>query len=44
LLAGQIEHLAEGVVAGGGAGLGEPVEQGGKVHALDLGGVKKERH
>jgi len=37
LLAGQIENLAEGIVAGGGAGLGEPVEQGGRVHALDLG-------
>jgi hypothetical protein len=44
LLAGQLESLAEGVVAGGGAGLGEPVEQGGEIHALDLGGVKKGRH
>ena len=36
LLAGQLENLAESVVAGGGAGFGEPVEQCGEVHALDL--------
>ena len=39
----RVEHLAEGVVAGGGAGLGEPVEQGGEVHALDLVHGRAER-
>ncbi len=43
-LAGQGEHLAQRVVAGGAAGLGEPVEQGGEIHALDLGGGKKGHH
>ena len=49
-LAGQFEHLPERVVAGGGAGFGESVEQVGKVHALDLvhgraerGEVRRER-
>src|SRR5271166_779982 len=41
LLAGQGEHLAESVVASGGAGLGEPLEQDGEVHALDLRGGKR---
>ncbi len=44
LLAGQGEHLAQRVVGGGGAGFGEPVEQGAEIHALDLSGVKKEHH
>ena len=35
MLAGQGEHLAQRVVAGGRTGFGEPVEQGGEVHALD---------
>ena len=43
LLAGQIENLAKGVVAGGGEGLGEPVEQEGEVHALDLVHSRRER-